>query len=888
MNGIAPDTPCRFCILTRAAWRALRVALLPRTFAFIAALTVLVLMAPSSIPPFLPQAKPKAAPAAPIVAPAAPSGAAASESASASSSASPAGAEARAGAAAGPAKDAASWPAPGAGAASPSSPAGSAQLALADVPKWRFRTKRLLDPVVGQPWGPQPMLEQGASPFRMSFEQRPPELQWMDLDPEKGTLSGKPTQAGGPWAFELKVETTGKPDQFISQKYIVKVLGPAAPARLAGTASSPQAALRPGKPDLPGGPFTYRLEEDHLKELAADPKAQKELEDLIKEAQEGQAMAVDPAERARYVRTEAMARRELDAMQARQPPKVKGGEAASLDKVLAPLQDIDYPTEDLFRTALRLALCTHYPRRAGEAPPARTKSTGDGHAEAGDNACPGISKEGLLQVEAIVQRGRKPHPHNPELAFPWSATPGCGCVPPKGEDEVYGFVSYWGTAEQQREAPRAAAAAASTVPAEAAGKSAPVEVPRKIDFSLFTRIGFWGAALNDEGEIELPKGVREQGHRLVREAQRHGTRVDLVVHRSNWDTFLRRKDLGQLAASAADGAIKLLDDRPHQGWQRLLLPFWHEETYAFGGITVFFDNAPTEGSELTGPFRDFRKAFFESLVVRMQASGRSYRLNIVVPAEHMAATGPYAFADLTHLIEKAEPARTSKKVDAKEKADLYKGKTDITVTYMVLLPDPTTRSKKDLRERIDRSENPKGPRRVTLLESLVPVLMRPPASRPPWGGQAPEKQYADDLAYMKWNFAGVALWELPAQAKGDDGRLEQLKTIYKVESRLLPGLCDDVCPQRLWLRVLLQALVAVGMVALPLWYLSCAVRSWGLPYKIFLWAGGFVTAMLALALLQCDPALHELSDSNWPLVALVISIFAGGLYWSFKSRRPRP
>lgn len=875
MNNIESATSCRICTLTRAAWYGLRLALLPRTFAFIAALTVLALMAPSSMPPFLPRAKPKAEAPPTQASSAAPASAAASTAESAVPST---------------AKGAAPAPAPGSIAEPAQRPAGPAASAVADAPKWRFRSGGLPYPVVGQPWEPQQMLERGAPPFKMSFENRSPELAWISLDPETGTLTGEPTKAGGPWTFELKLEPTGKPDQFISQKFSVKVLGPAAPSRLAAAASSPRVTQPASKPDLPGGPFTYRLEGGDPKAVAeaADPMTSDALKTRIEQLQEGRAAITDPAEMAKLDALASMTERAKRDSEDLQPKQPKVRHPDGLEQILSPLLDIDYPTEHHFRNVLELALCKHYPTPSRPTALAGARNLRNGHAAAGDTACPGLPEDAGRLIDHVVKRARKPHPYNPELVFPWSAKPGCGCVPPNAEDEVYGFVSHWGTAEQQQEAQKAVAAAASAAQSPAAGKKTPVKMPREIDFSLFTRISFFGATLNDEGAVELPRRVAEQGHELVGEAQRHGTRVDLVIHRRNWGSFLNGKAPAQLAARAADSAIRLLDDRRPGVWQHLLLPFWREETFAYGGITVFFDNVPDDNSAQAGPFREFRRAFLEGLIGRMQASGRSYRLNILVPAEHVAETGLRTFGDMTRLIELAEPVRTSKKVDAKEKEGLYKGKTDITVTYLVLLPDPTTDSKKDLRERIDRSEDPKGSRRVALLESLVPVLLRPPAITPPWGKQPPAEQFKDDLAYMKWNYSGVALWELPAQAKGDEDRLDNLKSIYRNDTRRLPTLCDGVCPQRLWLRVLLQALAVVGAVAIPLWFFNCAVRGWGWPYKIFLWAGGIVTVSLALALHECDPALHEMKESGLALIALVALLLLGGLYWSFKARGPRP
>ena len=573
-----------------------------------------------------------------------------------------------------------------------------------------------------------------------------------------------------------------------------------------------------------------------------------------------------------------------------------------LEEMLGSLLDIDYPTEAHFRNVLRLAHCAYYQRTLRDA--ARKRAV----VVEADDACPtqmpaqapdaaasapmrlAAFYRALMPPELtdrIVKQARKPHPPDARFDAGWTATPGCGCVPPNGAEEVYGFVPYWGTTEQQQASPPPA-------PASAPAAVAHAPAPRQVDFSLFSRLSFFGAMLNDLGGFDLPPEVSAMGHRLAHDAQRHGTGVDLVVHRSEWDTLLERRsqeDLKRLAERAADSAMQLVDARQtnqHEALQTWLLPFWREEPHAYGGITVFFDNVPADGSATAAPYEIFRNAFVDGLIRKMQESGRRYRLNVVVPDHRLADQGMYAFDQLTQLIEKAEPARTSKKVDANEKMGLYRGTTDITVNYLVLLSDPTTDTKKALRTRIEKSEEVKGARRVSLLESMLPMLLRPPAGKPPWARQAPGAQFDDDLAYIKWNYGGLVLWELPAQALGDKDRLKMLQDNYRDDTRRLPALCDAVCPQRLWLRLLLQALALVGAISIPLWFYNCTVRAWGLPYKIYLWAGGLIAVGIALALNECDPALQELSESYWPLIGVVASLFAGGLYYTFRRRRERP
>ena len=99
-----------------------------------------------------------------------------------------------------------------------------------------------------------------------------------------------------------------------------------------------------------------------------------------------------------------------------------------------------------------------------------------------------------------------------------------------------------------------------------------------------------------------------------------------------------------------------------------------------------------------------------------------------------------------------------------------------------------------------------------------------------------------------------------------DDPIEALNTIFRRDTRRLPTLCDVVCPNRLFARLALQALVLIGALSLSLWFLSCTVRDWNRRYLTFLWVGGGLTVFLALALLECAPALADVPP-NLPLFA---------------------
>lgn len=797
-------------------------------------------------------------------------------------------------------------PAVGASALSTSAVAAAASSASAAT-ALRFSPIALPYGRVGVRWGPRKMVELGKPPYSMEFVG--PRPAWI-TEYKDGTLAGTPDTADT-YTFTLRATSqaaaAGQPPPIVEQTFTVRVQegGSARSAQSAKTAKTAEVILPAhrkstnGKPLAPPTtdrytPQTFRLEAADLAEWPWEAK----------QAADGTATTPAPA-------TAATA---APATAAGATPATAGVPVKKRwTDMLAPLQGLDYPTEALFRTALALAHCSAYQAlvtqnrktAAPEAPSAEVvcpqevvMAAGTGVPE--DEMCaawlpaPSDSFESLMPPavrECLVQKARRLHRPEKQIPTLWAATPGCACVPPARDNEVYGFVSYWGSTEQQQ----AAAALAAENPASAPRPgSAPAT--RQIDYGLYTRLSFFGAVLNDKGDYVLPRAVALQGQRLAHDALQYQTQTDLVVYRNDWDLLLKEKwaasdrppeAVKNFIAEAAANAVKLINvDQPYVSrvYQNLLLPFWRERSWAYNGVTVFFDNAPATGTEAGARYTTFLKQFMDTLIVKLQETERAYHLNVVVPGDRLGDDGPYNFRDMNGWIEAAEPQRASKQVEADKKRHYtYKGKADITVEFIVLLADPATDSKKDVRARMDRSDALSGTTRVVFLQSMVPLMLRPAAGQPLWLGKSPEQQWDDELAYMKWNFGGVSVWEPPASATNDGVLKQHLSDNFRAETNLTSSLCSWVCPNRLGQRLLLQALVLVGAVALGAWLMSCTVRSWGRAYRYFLGGGFLVTVLLFQAMLQCDPSLAALRDSPLPVLiylALVLGLIGRFIFKS--------
>jgi hypothetical protein len=458
--------------------------------------------------------------------------------------------------------------------------------------------------------------------------------------------------------------------------------------------------------------------------------------------------------------------------------------------------------------------------------------------------------------ERIVRQVRRLHAPEHVATTAWRATEGCGCAPDKfvlGE-EVHGLAPYWGTA---------------------AG--------REIDFGVIMRLSYLGVVLDDDAALVMPEAVAGQGAELARVAHRHNASTNLVIYRRDWDGLLGRtpEQLRNFSQTAARRAVALLDTAapadPDDRLQPLLLPFLREPAWAWDGITVFFDDVPATTGAGGDAYGRFFASFVADLTEAMQRSGRAYRLNIVLPAQALDEQGSYNFARLMKIKKSAERPQADPGAYAKVRTG-YTGTSDIVVNFVVLLPEPTAESKKALRARLDASDTVKGMDRDVLLRSLLPLLLPPAATPPPWPLETPETQFDADLAYAKWNFGGVALWGPPG-GPGDATTMAQVGENFRPEREALDGLCRWVCPNRVALRLALQAGVAVGAIALGVcWLRAPPSRRRRAVGRVGLWVGGVPTLALAAALLKCDPLLAPWKPGTpSPLAVLLLLILAGGV-----------
>lgn len=677
-----------------------------------------------------------------------------------------------------------------------------------------------------------------------------------------GALAGKAIGPVRPYSFTVQVADASSPALTVRQAYTLRVEPPPVPkppAPASAPASAPAVVAAPAPaPRLPQV-TSYMLLQEDLDDMFPKPKAPAP---AASDAADG---VSPPAPAASEPRRRVRPRHDGP------PPPY----AEKMQAMLAPMLNIDYPTARLFASALEARRCTYYAQQLAEATKTAVMAnelrcpSADGNAppHPGNALLPPTLFADLLPAAVkrdLVARAEWPHLFSEAAPVSWTDN-GCGCVPPLTDELVYGFYPFWEARPKEEQ---------------------------QIQFNLFNRIGYLGAQITDTGEIVTATSLTPQSAGFASHARRFGTKVDLVIHRAEWARFLALPD-GEVIVDRAVRDTVALVDAPYTDFstrlKNFLLPFWDQPVHTFDGVTLFFDNAPTDAAGKE-KFRAFYRSFVHKLIAAMQKTQRPYMLGIVVPDHEIGEDGAYGFEQLMDYLRLAQRPDSHRLPDGAETTD-YIGTTDITVNFLVLMHEPTGAAKKALRARIDNTEVIQGHRRVAFLNAVSPVIFHS-GGEPKAPIESVDKPRLDlDLAYFKWQYGGAAVWPMPeADTVNGQAINAALAHNYGFASAAgsLGAACDFVCPHRTGVRLLFMGLLLAQALALGLYVWVCAVRRFGRPYIAGLWLCGVLALAVGLALLSCDPQLEHLRRGNALLIALLAITVAGGMYYSLRPRIAPP
>ncbi|GGY13901.1 putative Ig domain-containing protein [Paludibacterium paludis] len=558
---------------------------------------------------------------------------------------------------------------------------------------------------------------------------------------------------------------------------------------------------------------------------------------------------------------------------------------AQLRQILTPLVGVEYPGRDLFAAALDAKVCrfaAELTNRAAQekrlaSPTPRQWQTLCRTAWLTPRAAPPVvvppghvSWRDLPRrlmppkVRAwLIDAARQTHPFRPAAVPAWRAT-GCNCLMSAQQGKVVGFFPGW--------------------------HLPPKSLP--LDFSLYERILTLAQPFDEEGHVTpLKPGAEEL--EFFRAVRRFGSKLDLTLYRRDW-VFLRRLSEAKraLIAQTAAAEARLLADTPLERFGAN----WQDRVPGNGaarladGIVLYLDQIPAPGDDGYAEFDAFRDALIKALIEELRKGGRAYTLSLVVngndllglrQADKPGQTGAPAWTIdklFSYLLLAEDPRIDNRRILAGKNGET--GRTNLTLHYVVLLPEPVNDTKKALRELAELSPALPGNNRRVFLRKVLPLVSL---------GSVPEQPLKDDMAYFSDNFGGMALWPKPeADAKLAAFFAQSVQSVILGNESPETPVCTVVCDWRWPLRALFGLFLAAGLVSLLLYAVSCRVRALGRPYQLYLIAIAIVPIVIGTLLMSCDPDLVRLGLSTYLLVAVLAAVILSLLIPLLKPKVEKP
>jgi hypothetical protein len=785
-----------------------------------------------------------------------------------------------------------------------SAPVAATALSCAEVQPLRLGDSVMTLPsgTVGQPYRYTLRASGGVPPYAYSSDSLPPGIALAT----NGELSGQPSSL--PFVAVFIAGVRDQHECVAQQTYKLSILGPrpAPPPGPEPRPKPPKPAGPPAKPaeqpmspkPAPPQPLTtvplidtlsaptspqsqvdvYMLTEEIFKDKDVLADLKRRSADVTEVA--GLIPAAEPAAEPAHAGTAAPASSSSAAHEEAPPPRnefvdssVDVDAKAQFQRMLAPLIGVEFPGRDLFVAALDERLCTFSREMITAAASRQHQPPPDMKAFAcppdwstladKDDAVP-PSQLPWQQVPAwlmsasmhtlLIEKARQSHSLIRPPAPSWSGAE-CGCVRSLS-GQVYGFYPFWDNAA----------------------------TPRRLDFSMLSRVSVFALWFADNGDLMEPKWTTPEGTAFIREAQRQRAGLDYTLYHNDW-RFLKdlteddvKDSAERLAVQAAnfiDTPLSDLASRSH-AW---VPGFAREERYG-NGLTLYLDRMPASDDPVRPAFERYLNQQVRQLIVELRRRQHPYVLNIVFRDTDL--TGPQAIWNPTQMAEYLRQAEAvSPQGDNMPGENVReRSSTNLTLRYMVLLTQPSAKSMREMLSTIDRDKDITEEACRILLRRVIPIVST---------GASTDEELTEDLSYASDNFGGAGFWAAPA-LDNPVGRM----TASRIRRSFLPrpsateGLNGWVCEHRWPLRILTEAVLLVWLIAFVVYQSSCRMRQIGLPFQLGLLFGAIVFLALGALLLLGDPALTQVRQGNALLALLLVALVATIAYHMLKPRVEKP
>jgi hypothetical protein len=471
---------------------------------------------------------------------------------------------------------------------------------------------------------------------------------------------------------------------------------------------------------------------------------------------------------------------------------------------------------------------------------------------------------------SLGEQARKQPRFNSSKPISWTGQ-SCGCVADQFDGQVYGFYPFWLAGTNQQ-----------------------------INFRLVSRIGYYGVTFDEQGTLRMANDGRSINEILannsaqtafIEVARRHRTRLDWVIHKTDWDAWSNATDLRkrQVLETLSNNIVSFVGTKLNN-WRSSLDPvlsFGLASTPTRGdGITLYFDGFPRDEGSVA-----LYSAFVEKLHARLFANGQD--LTIALRRSEMGKGGGiHSYESLLSVLDKS-PQR---------KITFHLPGTPATVQVppklLIFIEEPTNVSKKQLRSDVEAAYH--GENRVRMLRQIVPVIE---FGRKDWS------QLEDDMIYFGDNFGGIGFWPVTINKVGKESAASVtrgtgiksceasksvercLEDFAQTKAGYSPfAFTNFICENRWILRFLVGVCLLILAVTFAVYYRFCHLRPRIERYRYF-FLGVLAFAMIDIGLLiRFDPYLQHMAQGNFISVSLVVAIICVIIYYrrKFRVRDERP
>jgi hypothetical protein len=472
---------------------------------------------------------------------------------------------------------------------------------------------------------------------------------------------------------------------------------------------------------------------------------------------------------------------------------------------------------------------------------------------------------------SLGEQARKQPRFNASKAIGWTGQ-SCGCVADQFEGQVYGFYPFWLAGSNQQ-----------------------------INFRLVNRIGYYGVTFDEQGTMRMANDGRAMSEILatndsaqlafIEVARRHRTKIDWVIHKTDWDAWGNSTDLKkrQVLETLSNNIVNFLDTKLNS-WRASIDP-----VLSFGlagvptrgdGITLYFDGFPRDEGSVA-----LYSTFVEKLHARLFANG--HELTIALRRGEMGKGGGiHSYDSLLSVLDKSPKRKITFRLPGTPPT------AQVLPKLLVFIEEPTSVTKKQLRAEIE--SNYHGENRVRILRQIMPVIEF---------GKKDWAQLEDDMIYVGDNFGGIGFWPVTVNKVGKESAASVARAsgvrscdISKSVERCLEDFMQTkagyspfaftnfICENRWILRFLVGLSLLTLVIAMAVYYQYCHLRPKLERFRYFFLALLAFAVLDTAMLIRFDPYLQHMAQGNFVPALLVLTIIGVIIYYrrKFRERDERP